>query len=103
MQKSARTSFVHGTRGSRSRRHHHEHYDGSGYPDGLSRNAIPVCARIISIADSYDAMAVTWSYHRARRHEEIMAILQKENGIKLYQELMEIFFGIIGHSPYRAN
>lgn len=32
-----------------------------------------------------------------------MAILQKENGIKLYQELMEIFFGIIGHSPYRAN
>ncbi len=48
-------------------------------------------------------MAVTRSYHRARRHEEIMAILQKENSIKHEQDLMEIFFGIIEHSPYRAN
>lgn len=84
-------------------RHHHEHFDGSGYPDGLSGKAIPVCARIISIADSYDAMAVTRSYHRARHHAEIMAILQKENGIKHDQELMGIFCGIIEHSPYRAN
>ncbi len=48
-------------------RHHHEHYDGRGYPDKLSGEDIPICSRIISIADSYDAMAVTRSYHADER------------------------------------
>ena len=37
-------------------RHHHEHFDGQGYPDGLVGEAIPLASRIIGIADSYDAM-----------------------------------------------
>src|SRR5690606_19616561 len=53
-------------------RHHHEYYNGYGYPDKLSGDNIPICARIISIADSYDAMAETRSYSRRRTHSEIM-------------------------------
>ncbi len=83
-------------------RHHHEHYDGGGYPDGLSFEQIPVCARIISIADSYDAMAVTRSYHSARSHQQIMDILERETGRKHDPDLMGIFRGFIENSEFRA-
>lgn len=84
-------------------RHHHEHYDGHGYPDGLAGKEIPVCAQIISIADSYDAMAVTRSYHHARAHPEIMAILHKETGKKHDPELMRIFCEIIEPSEFKST
>lgn len=84
-------------------RHHHEHYDGQGYPDKLSGEQIPVCARIISIADSYDAMAVTRSYHNARTHAEIMAILHQEAGEKHDPDLMDFFSEIIEPSQYKAS
>jgi response regulator RpfG family c-di-GMP phosphodiesterase len=83
-------------------RHHHEHFDGNGYPGRLAGVDIPICARIISIADSYDAMAVTRSYHQAKSHNEIMAILKKETGQKHDPELMDIFSGIIETSKYKA-
>jgi response regulator RpfG family c-di-GMP phosphodiesterase len=83
-------------------RHHHEHYDGQGYPDKLSGNNIPICSRIISIADSYDAMAVTRSYHQARGHPEIMDILGKENGKKHDPELMLIFCEVIETSEFKS-
>jgi len=83
-------------------RHHHEHFSGMGYPDKLSGENIPICARIISIADSYDAMAVTRSYHRIRTHEEIMAILHEETGGKHDPELMQVFCKVIETSHFRA-
>lgn len=83
-------------------RHHHEHFDGSGYPDGLEGNSIPICARIISIADSYDALAVTRSYNNAKSHPEIMQILRHETGSKHDPELMELFCEIIETSPHKA-
>ncbi|MFA5826355.1 MAG: HD domain-containing phosphohydrolase [Gallionellaceae bacterium] len=83
-------------------RHHHEHYNGMGYPDKLSGENIPICSRIISIADSYDAMAVTRSYHQARTHLEIMAILHEETGEKHDPELMRVFCEIIESSKFRA-
>lgn len=84
-------------------RHHHEHYNGMGYPDKLAGESIPICSRIISIADSYDAMAVTRSYHQARTHEEIMAILHEEAGEKLDPDLMHIFCKVIESSEFRAT
>lgn len=84
-------------------RHHHEHYDGGGYPDGLSGESIPICSRIISIADSYDAMAITRPYHTARKHGEIMKILSDENGKKFDPKLMEIFCEAIEQSPFRVE
>jgi HD-GYP domain-containing protein (c-di-GMP phosphodiesterase class II) len=83
-------------------RHHHEHYNGLGYPDGLSGEANSICSRIISIADSYDALAVTRSYRHAKTHSEIMAILHKETGEKHDPELMRIFCEIIESSKFRA-
>jgi len=84
-------------------RHHHEHYDGGGYPDGLSGESIPICSRIISIADSYDAMSITRSYHRARKHDEIMKILSNENGKKFDPKLMDIFCKIIEQSSFKVG
>jgi len=83
-------------------RQHHEHYEGMGYPDGLSGEDIPVCSRIIAIADAYDAMAVTRSYHHARNHQEIMEILSVETGKKFDPKLMVLFSEIIESSKFKA-
>jgi HD-GYP domain-containing protein (c-di-GMP phosphodiesterase class II) len=84
-------------------RHHHEYFNGSGYPGGISGEDIPICSRIISIADSYDAMAVTRSYHRAKPHSEIMDILHAESGVKHDPELMRVFGEIIEGSEFKAT
>lgn len=84
-------------------RHHHEHYDGSGYPDRLSGEDIPLLSRIISIADSYDAMAMTRSYHRQRGHSCIMDTLWRESGIKHDPELLRRFGEFIEYSELRAT
>lgn len=84
-------------------RHHHEHWDGNGYPDGLAGERIPICSRIIGIADSYDAMAITRPYHRRRTHEEIMEILHKETGKKHDPRLMDIFTAVIERPEVRAS
>ena len=83
-------------------RHHHEHFDGGGYPDGLAGDQIPLPSRIIAIADAYDAMAVTRSYHSARTHNEVMSILSEETGVKFDPRLMKSFCEIIEDSPFRA-
>lgn len=83
-------------------RHHHEHFDGHGYPDSLAGEDIPIAARIISIADSYDAMAQTRSYHRSKTHAQIMPILHQETGEKHDPHLMRIFCSIIESSPFKA-
>jgi len=83
-------------------RHHHEHFNGMGYPDGLSGADIPVCSRIIAIADSYDAMAVTRAYHGARTHGEIMAILHREAGSKHDPELLRVFCEVVEFSKFKA-
>ncbi|MGB8634975.1 MAG: HD domain-containing phosphohydrolase [Rhodanobacteraceae bacterium] len=90
-------------RAARLIRHHHEDYNGRGYPDGLSGDDIPLCSRIISIADSYDAMAVTRSYHRVRTHPEIMGILHEETGKKYDPELMQVFCEVIESSKFRIS
>jgi HD-GYP domain-containing protein (c-di-GMP phosphodiesterase class II) len=83
-------------------RHHHEHYDGSGYPDGLSGENIPVCSRIIAIADAYDAMAETRSYQHSRKHHEVMKILIAETGEKFDPHLIHTFFEVIESSKFKA-
>ena len=84
-------------------RGHHEHYDGGGYPDGMAGKDIPICARIISIADSYDAMAVPRSYNRAMKHGTIMDVLHRETGVKHDPDLMPLFVSIIETSPRKAE
>ncbi|MCW8890350.1 MAG: HD-GYP domain-containing protein [Sedimenticola sp.] len=64
-------------------RHHHEHIDGGGYPDGLKGESIPYMARIIAVADSFDAMTEVRPYHPARSIAETVTIMQGEAGSKL--------------------
>lgn len=63
-------------------RHHHEWFDGSGYPDGLAGEDIPLGSRIIGVVDSYDAMTTRRAYQAPRPHGEIMAIMRAERGVK---------------------
>ena len=83
-------------------RHHHEAFDGSGYPDCLAGESIPLAARILSIADSYDAMATTRPYHQARRHEAIMEILEEGAGGKYDPLLLRKFIQVLETSECRA-
>lgn len=84
-------------------RHHHERFDGQGYPDGLAGEAIPLLSRIVGIADSYDAMAMTRAYNRAKSHVEIMEVLREETGGKHDPELMRVFAEVIESSPFKAS
>ena len=59
-------------------RHHHERWDGSGYPDGLKGEAIPLGARIISVVDVYDALHTTRPYRPALSHDEAVTVLLRE-------------------------
>jgi len=72
-------------------RHHHERYDGSGYPDGLQGEAIPLLARIISVADTYDAITSDRAYRKARTHEEAMQIIESIAGTQLDPQVVKVF------------
>ncbi|WP_345969736.1 MULTISPECIES: HD-GYP domain-containing protein [Sulfurimonas] len=72
-------------------RHHHEHFDGSGYPDRLEGEAIPRIARMLSILDSYDALRETRPYRAAMPHHDAIEIMQNESGTKHDPELLTIF------------
>lgn len=56
-------------------RHHHEKWNGKGYPDGLSKNLIPLGARILAVADTFDALTSNRSYHNCRTIAEALKIL----------------------------
>ncbi|RJQ32688.1 MAG: HD-GYP domain-containing protein [Actinobacteria bacterium] len=75
--------------------YHHERIDGKGYASGLAGNAIPLFARIIAIADSYDAMSSDRAYRDALSPEEIIAEFKAGSGTQFDQELVEYFFEVI--------
>ena len=62
--------------------YHHERWDGAGYPDGLAGEAIPLLARILAVADAYDAMSTTRPYRAAMPHGRVEEILQQGAGVQ---------------------
>ena len=72
-------------------RHHHERLGGTGYPDGLSGDAIPLGARIIAVADTFDAMTSNRAYRTARRHKQALDVLEEEAGVALDARVVEAF------------
>jgi putative nucleotidyltransferase with HDIG domain len=70
---------------------HHEYFDGSGYPDGLVGEAIPLEARIITVPDAFDAMASLRPHRRAMPLEEILMELEKGRAKQFDPEVLEIF------------
>ncbi|WP_409227949.1 HD-GYP domain-containing protein [Gudongella sp. SC589] len=78
-------------------RHHHERYDGKGYPDGLSGEDIPIEAAILMIADSYDAMTSDRPYRKAMTPEEALSELENNAGTQFHPELVKVFVSIMDH------
>lgn len=76
-------------------RSHHEHYDGTGYPDGLVGEDIPLSARIVAIADSYDAMNSRRIYRNALPPEKIFEEIENNRGIQFDPELADIFLKLL--------
>ena len=71
--------------------HHHEHYDGSGYPSGLKGEAIPLDARILGVVDAFAAMTSDRPYRNALSYEEALAELQRGAGTQFDPNLVEVF------------
>lgn len=76
-------------------RSHHEHYDGTGYPDGLAGEDIPLSARIVAIADSYDAMNSRRIYRNALPPEKIFEEIENNRSIQFDPELADIFLKLL--------
>jgi response regulator RpfG family c-di-GMP phosphodiesterase len=75
--------------------HHHERYDGSGYPDGLSGEKIPLGARIIAIADAYDSMTSDRPYRKPLSNGDAKSELLKYAGKQFDPQLVSIFLDIL--------
>ena len=76
-------------------RHHHEWWDGTGYPDGLAGAEIPIEARIIAIADAFDAMSCDRPYRQALRRDLVRAEFQRYAGVQFDPELVTVFAQIL--------
>jgi len=79
--------------------HHHETPDGQGYPDGLKQDEIPLLARIMHVADTFDALTSTRSYREAFDCERAIDILEKESGTKFDAQIVQHFLGAWAHLP----
>ena len=75
-------------------RHHHERYDGKGYPNGLKGDQIPLDARIVTIVDTYDAMSSNRVYRKALSKEVIKTELLKEKGGQFDPKILDIFLNL---------
>ena len=72
-------------------RSHHERLDGHGFPDGLAGDAVPIEARIIAVADSFDAMTTNRPYRAPWEPEDAVAELRRVSGTQLDPEVVEAF------------
>lgn len=73
---------------------HHERWDGKGYPEGLAGEAIPLCGRIMAIADVYDALVSDRVYKAAIPHAEAMTVIEAERGRHFDPALVKVFLEI---------
>ncbi|MEO8075965.1 MAG: HD-GYP domain-containing protein [Acidobacteriota bacterium] len=75
-------------------RHHHEHWDGGGYPDGLRGEAIPIGARVLAIADGYDALTSDRPYRRALSHACAVGLIREGLGTMFDPRITAVFLRI---------
>ncbi|MFH2093040.1 MAG: HD domain-containing phosphohydrolase [Pseudomonadota bacterium] len=75
-------------------RHHHERFDGAGYPDGLKGNNIPKLARILCVADSFDAMASDRAYRNKMDKSKVLKIIRENSGTQFDPEVVKAFLSV---------
>jgi len=76
-------------------RHHHECWDGSGYPFALAGDAIPLAARIVTVVDVWDALSTARPYKPAFAPDEVRRMLRKERGARFEPELVDLFLRLL--------
>jgi hypothetical protein len=79
-------------------RHHHERWDGSGYPDGISGREIPLHARIIAVSDAFDAITSNRSYRGKSNRKKAIEILKAQSGKQFDPEVVEAFLSALPRS-----
>ena len=80
--------------------HHHEAYDGNGYPDGLKGEEIPIEARIMAVADTFDAMNSKRAYRNALPQDVIVSELRKVTGSQLDATAVSVFLNLLKKNPH---
>jgi putative two-component system response regulator len=83
-------------------RHHHERFDGGGYPDGLAGYRIPLLARIVSVCDAYDALASDRPYRARRNSEEAIETLMRGAGQQWDRELVSLLLSELPAIQYEV-
>lgn len=84
-------------------RHHHENWDGTGYPDGLRGEDIHIGARVLSIVDCYDALTSDRPYRRALSHERAVSMIHERRGMMYDPTLTDAFLQIVLRLPSAAE
>jgi putative nucleotidyltransferase with HDIG domain len=84
-------------------RHHHERWDGNGYPDGIAGEAIPVGSRLIAVADTYDAMTTDRPYRSALPHQVAVDEIKRNSGLQFEPRAVESFLAVIDEIPQAAS
>ena len=82
---------------------HHERWDGKGYPHGLQGDAIPLVARILCIADVYDALTSERSYKKAMSHQDALDVMRLQAGVEFDPRLFALFETVAGERAARAT
>ncbi len=77
--------------------HHHERWDGTGYPDGLKGEGIPLAARIICVADAFDAMASSRPYRNAMSRAQAVEEIRKNAGSQFDPKVVDVFMQVVDH------
>ncbi|MBI3610297.1 MAG: HD domain-containing protein [Nitrospirae bacterium] len=83
-------------------RHEHEHYNGTGYPDHLEGDAIPLPSRIISVADAFDAITSDRCYRKGRSEDVAVALLKKDSGIQFDPDVIRAFVSAFEKSRFKG-
>ncbi|OPY66505.1 MAG: Cyclic di-GMP phosphodiesterase response regulator RpfG [Syntrophorhabdaceae bacterium PtaU1.Bin034] len=83
-------------------RHHHESFDGRGYPDALEGEAIPLCSRMIAVCDTYDAMITDRPYRKGLTKEETLAEIIRCRGKQFDPNIADCFVEMMSHEPQRG-
>lgn len=83
--------------------YHHERWDGQGYPKGLKGAAIPIQARLLTLADVYDALTTRRPYHPARSHEEVIQFIHNQAGKMFDPQLALLFIRVLNRVRQRAK